>query len=433
MMPLPEVQQFVFDRIRRREPVAVPLAGAVGLVLAAPVVATEAVPPFANSAMDGYALRALDTTGASAEAPVTLTVVDELPAGRAPTVAVGVGEAIRIMTGAPFPDGADAIVMVEHTVRDGDRSVRVSRPARAGDHVRRAGGDVATGHTVFEIGTVLGGAHLGVIASLGQATVVVRPRPRVGVLSTGDELVPVDSGPLAPGRIRDSNRPMLLGLVALAGCEPVDLGWAPDTEDAIAAVVERGLAECDAVVSTGGVSVGDFDYMKAVLDRLGEMSWFQVAIKPSKPFAFGLCGDLRVPVFGLPGNPVSSHVSFELFARPALRWMLGDDRPGRPVVAAVAGSAMGRRPDGKLHLDRVHVECLSADGGLVARRSGEQVSNVLSAMALANGLALLPDGSGVAEGDEVMVMLLDLPEGLAGPLRYGSPATVDHGAPHDDC
>ncbi len=433
MIPLPEVQQFVFDRVSRREPVEVPLAGALGLVLAVPVVATEAVPPFANSAMDGYAVRSVDTARATTDAPVTLTVVDELPAGRAPSVAVGPGQAIRIMTGAPTPEGADAIVMVEHSARDGDRSVLISRPARAGDHVRKVGGDVAAGHTVFDAGTVLGGAHLGVIASLGQATVVVRPRPRVGVLSTGDELVPVDSGPLAPGRIRDSNRPMLLGLVVLAGCEPVDLGWAPDTEDAIAAVVERGLATCDAMVSTGGVSVGDFDFMKAVLDRLGEMSWFQVAIKPSKPFAFGLCGARRVPVFGLPGNPVSSHVSFELFARPALRWMLGDDRPARPVVRAVAGSAMGRRSDGKLHLDRVHVECSATDGRFVARRSGEQVSNVLSAMALANGLALLPDGPGVAEGDDVMVMLLDLPEGLAGPLRYGSPLGIDNDAPHDDC
>lgn len=432
MIPLPEVQQFVLERVRRAEPVSVALGDALGLVLAAPVVASEAVPPFANSAMDGYALRAVDTIDASAASPVRLTVVDELPAGRAPCVPVGPGQAIRIMTGAPFPEGADAIVMVESTAKDGDHAVLVSRPAAAGDHVRAVGGDVAIGTTVFAAGTVLGGAHLGVIASLGQGTVVVRARPRVGVLSTGDELVPVDSGPLAPGKIRDSNRPMLLGLVALGGCVPVDLGWAPDTEDAIAAVVERGLAECDAVLSTGGVSVGDFDYMKSVLDRLGEMSWFQVAIKPSKPFAFGLCGAGRVPVFGLPGNPVSSHVSFELFARPALRWMLGDEHPSRPLVQAVAGSAMRRRSDGKLHLDRVHVEYSLGEGRYIARRSGEQVSNVLSAMALANGLALLPDGHGVAAGDEVTVMLLDMPPGAAGPMTYGSPATVDD-APHDDC
>jgi molybdenum cofactor synthesis domain-containing protein len=254
----------------------------------------------------------------------------------------------------------------------------------------------------------------------------------VGVLSTGDELSAVDSGPLAKGRIRDSNRPMLLALLQRAGCEPVDLGWAPDDEDAITEVVQRGLGTCDAVVSTGGVSVGDFDYMKAVLDRLGHMSWFQVAIKPSKPFAFGTAtvGGRTVPIFGLPGNPVSSHVSFELFTRPALLAMMGHPRPFRPVLDAVADAPMRRRPDGKLHLDRVRVTW--RDGGWHAERSGVQVSNVLSAMAHANALALLPDGPGVDAGERVSVLLLEHPDGEGGPLTLGSPSAVD-AASHEHC
>jgi len=431
MIPLPEVQRFVLERVERVEPQRLPLHQALGLVLAEDVVAAEPVPPFANSAMDGYAVRAADTVGASEATPVHLAVVDELPAGKAPSVPVGPGQAIRIMTGAPFPEGADAVVMVEFTAKDGERGVSVSRAVDAGQHVRGVGGDVRLGTVVFTAGTVLTGAHVGVIASLGQGTVVVHPKVRVGVLSTGDELAPVDSGPLAPGMIRDSNRPMLLALLARAGCEPVDLGWAPDDEDAITEVVQRGLATCDAVVSSGGVSVGDFDYMKIVLDRVGHMSWYQVAIKPSKPFAFGtaVVGGRSVPIFGLPGNPVSSNVSFELFARPALLSMMGNPRPFRPLVEATAVEAMKRRADGKLHLDRVRASW--RDGGWHAERSGAQVSNVLSVMAHANALALLPDGAGVEPGGAVTLMLLDGPDGEADVLVYGSPLAADAAALED--
>ncbi len=213
MIPLEDVQAEVLRSITPLAPVTVPLAEALGLVLAAPVVAAEPVPPFANTAMDGYAVRAADTAGASSEEPVRLRVVGDLPAGHAPTIGVGPGEAIRIMTGAPIPHGADAIVMVERTARDGDDGVLVRATAHDGDHLRAAGGDVVAGQQVFEAGTVLGPAHLGVIASLGLGEVPVVPRPRVGVLSTGDELLegPVE---LAPGQIRDSNRPMLLAMLA---------------------------------------------------------------------------------------------------------------------------------------------------------------------------------------------------------------------------
>jgi len=398
---LGSVRAEILAAVTRAEPRPTPLRDALGLVLATPVEAAEAVPPFANSAMDGYAVRAADTTGASADRPVHLTVVGELPAGRAPTLPVEPGEAIRIMTGAPVPDGADAIVMVERTQRDGPGGVHILAPARAGDHVRAAGGDVAVGERVFAPGAVLSPAHLGVLASLGCDPVTTYGRPRVGVLSTGDELRE-GPAPLAPGEIRDSNRPMLLALVADAGCEPVDLGTVRDDEAALRARFDRALSQCDALVTSGGVSVGDYDVVKAVLDRLGVLQWWQIAIKPAKPLAFGtLRGS---PVFGLPGNPVSSHVSFELFARPALRTMMGDPAPDRARVRAVADEPMPRSPDGKVHFDRVRVTYV--DGGYHAVRRGAQASNALAAMAAANGLAVLPDGDGVAAGTEIEVLLL---------------------------
>jgi molybdopterin molybdotransferase len=402
MIPLADVQADVLAAVSPLEAVVAPRRDALGLVTARDVVAGEAVPPFANTAMDGYAVRADDTTGADPEAPVRLAVVGELAAGRAPTQSVGPGEAIRIMTGAPVPEGADAVVMVEYTERDGD-AVRVLRPAHVGDHVRPAGGDLELGDAVFAAGTVLGPAHLGVLASLGIHDVEVVRRARVGVLSTGDELVEV--GPLRPGQIRDSNRPMLLALVADTGADAVDLGAAPDDEAVITRTLEKALATCDAVLTSGGVSVGDYDYVKAALDRHGGLQSWQVAIKPAKPLAFGVIDG--TPVFGLPGNPVSSLVSFELFARPALLQMMGHARRFRPEVTATAAEAMPRKPDGKLHLDRVRVHAEGA--GFVAARTGAQASNVLSATAAANGLAVLPDGDGVPEGGELRVMRLDWP------------------------
>ena len=402
MIPLEDVQAEVLRSVAVLAPVAMPLADALGLVLAEPVIAREPVPPFANTAMDGYAVRAADTTGASEASPVTLRVVGELPAGHAPTAPVGPGEAIRIMTGAPIPDGADAIVMVERTQREGTEAVLVEHAAEIGDHLRPAGGDVVAGQRVFEPGTVLGAAHLGVIASLGLLEVSVVPRPRVGVLSTGDELRE-GPGKLAPGQIRDSNRPMLLAMLREAGAEAVDLGIAQDDETYVERALEDALITCDAVITSGGVSVGDYDVVKAVLDRLGVLQWWQVAIKPAKPLAFGL---LRgVPLFGLPGKPGELPRELRALRPPALRKMGGHGTLHRPEVDAVATAAMRRHPDGKLHLDRVIVHY--EDGRYLAERSGPQVSNALAAMAAANGLALLPDGDGAEAGDTIRVMLLD--------------------------
>jgi molybdenum cofactor synthesis domain-containing protein len=223
------------------------------------------------------------------------------------------------------------------------------------------------------------------------------------VLSTGDELRA--EGPLTPGTIRDANRPMVLACLREAGLEPIDFGIVRDDEDLITATMKAALERCDAVLTSGGVSVGDYDYVKAALDRLGSLHWRQVAIKPAKPLAFGVIG--TKPVFGLPGNPASSFVSFELFARPALLALAGERQVGRPEVVARAGADFARRRDGRVHVDRVTVEW-TADG-YVTQRSGAQASNVLSATALANGLALVPDGDGIRAGEPVRVLLLDAP------------------------
>lgn len=411
LIPLDDARGHVLERCPRLGDVVLDVAAARGLVLVEAVHSTETLPPFANTAVDGFAVRASDTEAASVEQPVRLRVVDTLLAGRATDVPVGDGEAIRIMTGAPMPAGADAAVMVERTRVEGtagvDEVVLVEVPAGAGDNVRSAGDDLGPGDLAVAADSVLGPAQLGVLASLAVSQVTVTRRPRVGVLSTGDELV-TDGSPLAPGQIRDSNRPALLAAVAEAGAEPVDLGRIPDDEAAIAAAVSRGVATCDALLSSGGVSMGDVDLVKVVLDRMGDMVWMQIAIKPAKPFAFGVvpAPDGRsVPVFGLPGNPVSSLVSFELLARPGLRQLMGHRHLDRVRVQATAEVPISRRVDGKTHFFRV--VCEPGEGGAFrVRPAGGQGSHQLAALAAANGLAVVPDGEGIAAGDAVEVLLL---------------------------
>ncbi|MDE0667602.1 MAG: molybdopterin molybdotransferase MoeA [bacterium] len=398
MIPLTEAQQVVLDRCAPLGTVTLPLVEALGCVTAGAVTAAEAVPAFDNTAMDGYAVRAADT----ASAPVTLEVVGTLAAGAAPERAVGASEAVRIMTGAPIPPGADAVIMVERTrALEGGGRVVAEASVPAGNHVRRAGEDLQAGTVVFQPGEVLQPAHVGVLAGLGIHAVEVVRRPRVGVVSTGDELVDGPE-PLALGQVRDSNRYSLLSLVSEAGLEGVDLGLVRDDPEAIRAAIARGVETCDAVLTSGGVSMGDYDCVKVVLDEMGEMSWMQVAIKPAKPFAFGLVGG--TPVFGLPGNTVSSMVSFELLARPALRQMMGHTQLHRPRVQATAAAPLRRRPDGKIHFARV---VWSYSGGRYEVRSaGGQGSHQLSALAAANGLAVLADGHGAEPGDVVELIRL---------------------------
>jgi molybdopterin molybdotransferase len=412
VIPLDEARTFVRDAVTALPPRPHALADALGLVLAEDVVAGEAVPPFASSAMDGFAVRAADT----APAPATLTIVATLAAGDAPTVEVGPGEAIRIMTGAPVPAGADAVVMVERTaVADDDATVEILESVGPGTAVRPAADDLAPGQLVFAAGEVLTPAHLGVLASVGRTGVTAHPRPVVGVFSTGDELVEAGR-PLGPGQIRDSNRLTLLALLRASGLEGRDLGLVADDEEAIGAALTQAAEGCDAVVTSGGVSMGDYDYVKVVLDRLGDMRWMQVAVRPAKPLAFGTLparpgavgAPGRVPVFGLPGNPVSSLVSFELFARPALRRMAGhpDGDLDRPRVSAVAPEGLARRPDGKTHLTRVVCRWDATADGYVVGSAGSQGSHQLHATARANALAVLPDGPAVEPGGRVEVWLL---------------------------
>ena len=401
MIPLEEARSHVLGRVAALPARPVPLDQALGLVLAEPVESAEAIPSFANTAMDGFALRATDTAGA----PVELDVVGTIAAGDAGEVEVGPGQAARIMTGAPMPPGADAVVTVERTrpAGSGDR-VTVEISVGSGNHVRYPGEDIAEGEQVLDAGVVVSPACLGVMAGIGAYEVVAHPRPRVGVVSTGDELID-GPGPLGRGQIRDTNRRTLLALVAAAGFEGVDLGIARDRIDDIERAFREGAARCDAVLSSGGVSMGDYDYVKVVLDRMGAMRWMQIAIKPAKPFAFGIVDS--TPVFGLPGNPVSSMVSFELLAKPALRAMAGHRPPGLgpAVVRAVSDDALGHRGDGKTHFVRVSATRDSL-GVLRVARSGGQGSHQLAAMARADALAVVPDGAQAGVGDPVDVIML---------------------------
>ena len=400
MVDLEDAQRAVLEACPPRPPVPTPLADVVGRVLAEDVIAGEDVPPFANSAVDGYAVRAADL----AQAPVELDVIGEVAAGAPPFAGVvGPGQAVRVMTGAPMPTGADAAAMVEDSERlDGGR-VRLSRKVAPGAAVRAVGDDVRAGDVVVPVGTVVTPAVAGVLASVNARTVLAHPAVRVAVLSTGDELVD-DGGPLRPGQIRESNATMLAPLLAATGCVVDHLGIVRDDEATLERVLRQAAATNDAVVTSGGVSMGDYDVVKAVLGRIAEMSWMQIAIKPAKPFAFGRLDG--VPVFGLPGNPVSSLVSFELLARPALRRMMGHRRLARTSVVAVADEGIRRRPDGKVHLVRVNGE-FADDGRYHVHPVRAQGSHQLAASALADALAVVPDGDDVPPGADVAVLLLD--------------------------
>ncbi|MFL3011385.1 MAG: gephyrin-like molybdotransferase Glp [Acidimicrobiales bacterium] len=402
MIELEEAREFIFNQCLKLSIDEVDISKSRGLVLADTVISNDDVPPFPNTAMDGYAVRAVDTE----HAPVELKVIGTLPAGKVPDLEVGPDEAVRIMTGAVIPEGADAVVMVEKTkeVENGS-SVVVEETVKNGNFIRQPGEDFVKGSELFNSGTLIGAAHIGVFATIGLEKVNVFKRPVVGVMSTGDELVQ-GSSQLKPGQIRDSNRHSIKALLEEIGAEIIDLGLIPDDEKAIESALLSAVEKCDAVVTSGGVSMGDFDYVKVVLDRLGEMKWMQVAIKPAKPLAFGLLND--VPIFGLPGNPVSAMVSFELFMRPALLKMMGYEQIWRPYIKAKATTPLKRRKDGKVHFARVTLT-RKEDSYEVSLLEG-QGSHQLAAMANAQGLAVLPNGEGLEIGDFVDVMQLTEPE-----------------------
>jgi molybdopterin molybdotransferase len=401
---LEEAQRFVLGLCRPLPPTEIALDDALGCVVSTPLVATQEVPSFANSSMDGYAVRAHDTAGA----PVGLAVIGSIMAGHQLNGTVGPGQAARIMTGAPVPAGADAVCMIEETETGSDgRTVIIGRELQVGSFIREPGRDVAIGDVIAPAGTVLGPAHLGVLANQGVTSVPVYPRPRVGVLSTGDELFS-GTGPLPPGKIRDANRHSLLALARREGWDCVDLGIVGDDESTLVELLASAASTCDAIVTSGGVSVGDLDLVKVVLEKLSaaEMRWMQVAIRPAKPLAFGVLADSGTPVFGLPGNPVSAMVSFELFVRPALRCLAGHRVLHRPVVRATTDVDLRRVPDGKLHLLRAQL-MLDDSASWRVRTTGGQESHQLHSMSEANALILLPDGDGIGAGEQVHVLLID--------------------------
>ena len=336
MKTLEEARAEVLEGVKALEPESVSIWDALGRVLAEDVVAASDVPPFPNSAMDGYAVRGSDV----AQPGSVLTLIGELAAGQVASSVVGPGQALKIMTGAPMPEGADTVVKIEDTEARGDQ-VSIREVVAVGTSVRPAGGDVAKGTALFEAGTRLTPMHVGVLATIDVHEVMVHRRPTVAFMSTGDELVPPGGGPLGPGMIRDSNRPMVKALLTEAGVELIDLGIVPDDPEVLRAVLDEGGASADVIVSTGGVSMGDRDVTKMVLEGGSEVGFWRVAIQPAKPFAFGRVGGALF--FGLPGNPVSVLVSFEQFLRPALLRLQGATRILRPRMSAIAGETNGHR------------------------------------------------------------------------------------------
>jgi molybdopterin molybdotransferase len=394
LVPLDRYRRDVLAAIRPLDVIELGLLEAHGCVLAGPVWSDRDVPPFDNSAMDGYAVRVADLGGGT-----ELKVVGEVAAG-ATGAALEPGQAVRIMTGAPVPAGADAVIPVE-LAEEGDGVVRFFADAQPGDNVRRAGEDLRAGTPVLEAGTELGPAELGMLAVLGHAQVQVRPRPRVVVISSGNELVEPGQ-PLGPGQIYDANSFTLTALAREAGARAARHGRVPDDRAALAETFEGSLIRADMLLISGGVSAGRYDLVKEVLADLGDVRFSKVGMQPGMPQAFGHIG--AVPCFGLPGNPVSAYVSFEVFVRPALRRMQGRVDLNRPRIRATLEEDV-RSPEHKVSFLRVTLT--RSQDGWRARTTGAQGSGILSSVARADGLAEIPaDRTSVPAGERVLVHLL---------------------------
>ncbi len=408
-LSVPDALQRIRAAARPLPPEAVPLAESVGRALATDVVAPTALPPWDNSAMDGYAVRGQDLDDVRPDHPRRLQVVGESLPGRAWDGVLGPGEAVRIMTGAPVPNGADSVVRVEHTGDRSDTEVEIERADDRGRNVRPAGEDMAAGDTVAVAGAAIGAGHVAVLASCGHAAVEVVRQPRVGVLTTGDELVPPEAFAkvLSGHAIVDSNGPMLASQVVEAGGVPVLLGPAGDSVESLRGPIEAARS-LDVLVTVGGASMGTHDLVKRVLDDAGyRLEFWRVRIRPGSPFSFGWLdgrAGADVPVFGLPGNPASAFVTFELFVRPYLRARAGFTGTERPRVRAVAEEDL-RSPENLTAYHRVVLTPTAS--GFGARLTGPQGSGLVRGLAQADGLAVLPEGAAlVAAGSEIEVILM---------------------------
>ncbi len=392
------VEEAIGQILSRIEPVGserVDLVGALGRVLAEPVVSRREIPPWPNSSMDGYALRSADARAANA----SFRVVGQIAAGTMPSRPIGPGEAARIFTGAPMPPGADAVVPQEDVTTDGDR-VTTRRPVNPDECVRPAGEDVQVGERVLDAGLAIGPAEIGMLATLGHPQVRVYRRPRVAILSTGDELAELGSEP-GPGRIPNTNSYTLMAQVLETGCDPVNLGVACDRREDIETRLGWGRS-ADVLLSSAGVSVGEYDLVKEAFTKLGAtLHLWKVSMRPGKPITFGSLGER--PVFGLPGNPVSAMVTFELFVRPALRKMAGHTRLTRPTVRA---TALAPIPNPGARRGYLRVTLTPTNGGYGARLTGDQGSSILKSMVLADGLAVVPPDTTIGTGSPVEVIPL---------------------------
>lgn len=403
MISVDEAQRIVLGSVSPLPPVSMRLLDALGCVLAEAVVAPIPLPPFDNSAMDGYALIAADTRGASEATPRALKVVEDLPAGTVPTRRLERGTAARIMTGAPVPAGADAVVMVEDTRSGGGDTVEVLREASPGDNIRPAGEEIQAGETALPAGQVLGPGELGVAAALGLSEVVVIRRPRAAIVTTGSELVE-PGRELRPGAIYNSNQAALASRVSSAGAQVVRCLHVEDEEGAVQEAL-RLCAEADIILTTGGVSVGGYDFVKAALDRLGNIQFWKVLMKPGKPVAFG--DVLGRPLFGLPGNPVSALVTFELLVAPALRKMMGHKDCLPATVRARLLADVAHKPPRR---EFVQAVTRRAQDGYVVQPSPKRGSAMLTSTVGANSLVVIPEESeGLRAGEMVDVILLGGP------------------------
>jgi molybdopterin molybdotransferase len=401
-----EAARIVLAAVRPQPALRVPLDDALDSVLAEDIVSPLDVPAWANSAMDGYAARAADVRGASPNAPVRLRVIEEVPAGRFPSRPLRAGESTRLFTGTPVPQGADSVIRQEDTDL-GSETVAVFSDRDAETNVRAAGEDIKKGTTVLSAGTVLGPAQLGVLASLAAAHPLVYRRPRVALLASGDEIADVDQPEeiLSGRKVASSNTHSLVALVRRAGGEPVNLGIARDTPESLREHLQRA-ADCDLLITSAGISVGEHDYVRGVLEELGaEQRFWRLRMRPGAPVGFGLVRG--IPWIGLPGNPVSTMVTFELFARPAIRIMAGHRLPFRRSIKVRAAEPIAVTPRLQHFLRAVVIE---TGRGLEARLTGPQGSGILSSMARANALLVVPEGQfETPAGSELTALLLDEP------------------------